>query len=82
MKYYNVIINDEYVSGTPIELVKKMSEQHFFNKYESLEDYIEQVTHDIWRLYTIGITINGITLEEKCEQLIEQLIHHGLLKTF
>lgn len=81
-KLYSVLIDGKPIQGDAISILKILSEKNFFIRYNSIEEFIEKSTHDIWRLYGIGIDVQGDTLEEKSISLIDQLISHSLLKEY
>lgn len=75
-----VYIEGKPFTATPDKIVKFLSKKNFFVTYNNINEFIERVTQDIWRLYGIGITLTGSTTKEKCEQLVYKLIEHGLLR--
>lgn len=77
---YKVLIENKPFIGSAEEILKTLNNKSFFNKCNSLSEFIKKVQNDIWRLYGIGIQIN----DEKnaSNQLIEQLLHFHLLKPF
>jgi hypothetical protein len=74
------VINSDAIEGSPvavIEFIKSHAYDH--ERFESLEAYMDFTKHAIWRFYGVGIAIEGSTIEEKCQSLINQLIENNFL---
>lgn len=80
IKTYSVLIEGKPFEGTATQILTAISHKNFFITYKDLNEFIEQSVRDIWRLYAIGISVVGKTIEEKSESMINQLIEHNLLK--
>ena len=80
MKEYKIMIDNREIKGTGIEITKALKEKSFMYNEMSMEEFIEQIQFNTWKLYGIGISINkNESLEKQCESLVEQLINNGLL---
>lgn len=80
LKTYSVLLEGKPFEGTATQILTALSSRNFFITYNDLNEFIERSTKDIWRLYNIGISVVGETIEEKSESMIKQLIENDLLK--
>lgn len=80
LKTYSVLLEGKPFEGTAVQILTALSKKNFFITYDDLNEFIERSTRDIWRLYAIGISVVGETIEEKSESMIKQLLEHDLLK--
>lgn len=64
----------------PIYIIEQMK-SHVFDheRFESLESYMDYMTQAIWRFTGKGVSISGANLEEKCANLVEQLIKNNFI---
>lgn len=75
---YNVMIENKPTTGTAEEILYTLKDKSFFNRCNTINEFIRKVQQDIWRLYGIGIHINDDKTAP--DQLIRQLLHFNLLR--
>lgn len=80
MKYYTVYIDGKSVSGPAEDIIKELMEQGYFEKFESVEDFLLKSAQNIWRLFQIGVDVGQGTLEERCSKFLDIAIENGLLQ--
>jgi hypothetical protein len=66
-------------SKSPIEAILALKERVYDHERYTLEEYLTVLAQNIWKFKSRGITIEGETLEEKCESCLKQLIELGLI---
>jgi hypothetical protein len=72
-------LNSEEVT-TSMEAILAMKTRVFDHERFTLEEYLTVLAQNVWKFQSIGLDIQGETLEEKCESCMAQLIEHGLVK--
>lgn len=75
---YNVLIENKPTNGTAEEILNVLRDKSFFNRCNTIGEFIRKIQHDIWRLYGIGIHIDDDKTAP--DQLIKQLLHFDLLR--
>lgn len=76
---YTVMIDDKQIKGTAVEILSELKDMSFFDTCNTITEFIVKVQQDIWRLFGIGIQI--IHDKTAPDQLMQQLLHHGLLRS-
>lgn len=46
----------------------------------TIEEYMVQLSRNVWKFHSLGLDIQGNSLEEKCASCLEQLVQHGLIE--
>lgn len=65
----------------PVEVVTAiMNKSYDPDSFGSLENYITWLQNSLWKFNSIGVSISGETLEEKCFSLVCELEKHNLIK--
>jgi hypothetical protein len=70
--------SDEMKSS--VEAMLAMKERVYDHERYTLEEYLPILAQNVWKFQSIGLHIQGESLEDKCESCLSQLIEHGLVK--
>ena len=74
-------LDDEIIKGGPVDVIAFMRVNAFDpDQWKSLDEYLEFLVSSIWRFHGKGITLEGESLEARCESMVRQLVEHGLLE--
>jgi len=64
-----------------IEIIEDLKNENFDpDYYGSLENYMEWLQQSLWKFHGIGLQIEGKTLKQKCDSLVDQLEKNGFIK--
>lgn len=82
MKEYEVLVDGLKVKNTAIQIVYLLKDKSFLYSDSDLNNFIQGVQQNIWRLYNLSVHIDkDLPIEKQCEVLVEQLIKYELLPT-
>lgn len=78
---YKVRLGDEIIEGTAVQIIEAARKERFLGTDITLVDFVREIQENVWRLYGKGIQINHEdSVNHRCQQLVNQLIHLGLLQ--
>ena len=82
LRNYTIRLNGEHISGTGIQLLEKLQREAWFVRVQTktIHDYIDWLIKSIKRTKGLTINIEGSSLVEKADLLIEQLIKKKILE--
>jgi hypothetical protein len=63
----------------PVGALISLKERIYDHDRFTLEEYIDHLARTLWKFHSLGINIQGETLEEKCESCLNQLVSHGMI---
>lgn len=64
-----------------VEIIEDLRNENFDpEQYGSLENYIKWLQQSLWKFNGIGIQVEGKTIKQKCDSLVDQLEKNGFLK--
>lgn len=67
------------IVSDPVEALQTLKEKVYDHDRFTMEEYLEFLSQSIWKFHSLGLTIQGKTIEEKCASCLEQLVHYGLV---
>lgn len=74
-----MLINQTQLAD-PVAAIQSLKEKVYDHDRFTLEEYLGNLPQTLWKFQSIGISIEGETLEEKCQSCLEQLIKHGMVR--
>jgi hypothetical protein len=82
MKTYSVNIDNAILTGNALQILNYMKASRFSQEPVDLNQFMKEICQNVWKLFLIGVSFNeNATIPEKCEELLDQLIHHRLIRT-
>lgn len=70
------------LSGRPLTILRMIQDAQFFSEQTpaDLETFILDLRQNIWRVFGIGIDVQGTTIEERAESLLREMDKHNIIK--
>lgn len=76
-----LIFQGELLSGSPVDMVEGLRSLNYDpTQFDSLDGFMVWFTHSVWRFHSVGIVLEGETLDQRCGSLIDQLIENGFIE--